>query len=335
MSNQAKPAKRKQITEPMVWRAVEDLLAQGERPTDQSIRDHLGGRGSFTSINKMLTRWYEQVGPALVSKVVNEDTEQARQLRTAMDHVLEIAREVARTELADQREAIEKERLQQDAAVAAVETERREMSESLMQLEKSLAKTQALNESLKSQNVALQLSETTLTERASKLEAHLQIEREDLRTAVAKAKALEGECQEGRLKIASLNQNLVHLNDELGKAKKLVEQTHQARAEIQAHLDMKTQAFNDQAQALKEATQRATTAELELANTRAKMAELKRQVTGLNTELTQTRHAHEKALAAERERLDRQIQILSEQIKPTPKAENRKEPGKPRRKSKK
>ncbi|WP_207061151.1 DNA-binding protein [Motiliproteus sp. SC1-56] len=51
-------------TQELVFRAADELLQEGRRPTQQSVRERIG-QGSVTTINKALNRWWAELGGRL------------------------------------------------------------------------------------------------------------------------------------------------------------------------------------------------------------------------------------------------------------------------------
>lgn len=60
-------SRKTSLNEDRVFAAIHGLVAAGEYPTAQRIREQLGGIGSPVVLQRMLTAWYRRFGPALAA----------------------------------------------------------------------------------------------------------------------------------------------------------------------------------------------------------------------------------------------------------------------------
>lgn len=111
------------ITQSDVDRAADALLAQGERPTVDRIRQYLG-TGSPNTVTRLLDAWWKALGGRLsasAEKVAMPDAPAAVAALASQlwEQALVAAREQAEAALEDERSALAAGRIEADALVAA------------------------------------------------------------------------------------------------------------------------------------------------------------------------------------------------------------------------
>ncbi|GGK82028.1 DNA-binding protein [Amphritea balenae] len=100
---------KKQTTYDKVFDAADKLLAAGQKPTQQHIRNELG-TGSLTTINKALNDWWQGLGQRLVEQRQRPDIPEP--VFDSASALWQQALIYAEAQLAEQREAIEQHYLQ-------------------------------------------------------------------------------------------------------------------------------------------------------------------------------------------------------------------------------
>lgn len=100
---------KKQTTYDKVFDAADKLLAAGQKPTQQYIRNELG-TGSLTTINKALNDWWQGLGQRLVEQRQRPDIPEP--VFDSASALWQQALIYAEAQLAEQREAIEQHYLQ-------------------------------------------------------------------------------------------------------------------------------------------------------------------------------------------------------------------------------
>jgi hypothetical protein len=197
------------ISQADVFRAADELLVQGDRPTIDRVRMRLG-RGSPNTINDHLDTWWLRLG-ARLRDIPGQEFPQlpepvSQTLLHLWSHALDGARSVLQATLADQEQAlIERE--------AVVETTARELTE----------------------------RERAAAVRNAALEESLTLAREQLVAANQRAQALEANAQEREAECARLRAQIQTLETACAKTRDKLEAAaaaHQAeRAQIQERHD--------------------------------------------------------------------------------------------------
>lgn len=289
----------KQLTQTIVWDAIHHFISQGERPTERGLRDYLG-RGSITTINRMIGQWFEHHGPTLAGNDRLIESEDDRILREAMAGVIQIVKKAAQDELASQHAELSA----RHEEVKRLADEAQGIIESNKALERELASATALRNSLQDQCDALRRSEHTLTERTSHLEIHLQHEREAASRSEAALRKMEEQAARNQKLSESLKKDLHALKIE-------TERQQSNLKDSAARLEAQTAKINTLEAQLQSAKHEAQIATREIAAERAKSTELATRLAESEAGQERARTEHAKALADERARLDHQIALLA------------------------
>lgn len=142
------PSPSRGVTEKDVWKAADALLLEGRRPTVEGVRQQIG-RGSPNTVTPYLDTWFRGLGRRLQDPgAFSSPSAVPEPIATAASHFWEVALAAARgqveTELAHQREELDRERqalrdaqLELLAEKAALEVTKSAMDETV-----SLAKAQ-------------------------------------------------------------------------------------------------------------------------------------------------------------------------------------------------
>lgn len=140
------------ITEQDVFNAADALQADGQRPTQTSVREFLGG-GSFATIGPALKRWKAAQAEQheLAEVELPDDLEDA--LQQLGGRLWQVAIEIAESRLTSEREALatareelEAEAAEQAEAVSALEDEAEQREARIAELEEALAGEQQVTE---------------------------------------------------------------------------------------------------------------------------------------------------------------------------------------------
>ena len=139
------------ITEKDVFAAADELAAQGVKPTQTNVREHLGG-GSFATIGPALKRWkaaqWEQseLGAVELPPELGDALQQlgGRVWQAALD-AAEARLAAERAALAEAREALEAEAAEAAEAVKQLEAEAAEQQQRVSELESDLGKATRQN----------------------------------------------------------------------------------------------------------------------------------------------------------------------------------------------
>ncbi len=190
------------VTKEQIWTAADELVAAGQRPTLEAIRQITGG--SYTTISPALNEWkarHAQASP------LREPPPQAVADRLAEvgTEVWSIALELANTRLAAEREALDKAR-------ADLEADRAEATDLADRLATQI-------DELQSRVASIEAAETAARREAEELRGQLAATKEKAHTAEARAQEIERRAGE--------------LRTELDRAHKEADQVRQALAEQQ------------------------------------------------------------------------------------------------------
>jgi len=143
-----------------VQRAADDLLASGQRPTQQAIRDVLG-TGSITTINKALNIWW-----ANLSKRINRQEEYP----TLPEPVLSAATKLWDQALVYSHSLLEKQTLEHAAQLAKKKASN---DQKFIEAQDKLLSAQQLNSRMLTNNEALIMSKQVQSEKIHELESFL------------------------------------------------------------------------------------------------------------------------------------------------------------------
>lgn len=189
------------IQETDVWAAADALLAEGQKPTIEKVRQHMG-RGSPNTVAPMLDAWFSTLGARLGlnqqtqdlrNSVPTEVLEAAQSLwGNALQHAQQVAeqtlqaREEAAAEAQKKLEA-QQAKLQQreegllqqknamDAALALAQAQREDLSRRLDEMQQQLTERDLRMEKLRTENTEQRKAQEALREQHSReLEAAAQ-----------------------------------------------------------------------------------------------------------------------------------------------------------------
>ena len=188
------PKTSRGVQEADVWAAADALLAQGQKPTIEKVRLHMG-RGSPNTVAPMLDAWFSTLGARLGlnqqtqelrNSVPNEVLEAAQVLwSNALEHAQKVAeqtldaREKAAVELQQQLEAQQgklsqrEEALQQqknamDAALKLAQVQREDLSRRLDEMQQQLTERDQWLEKLRLENAEQRKAQEAMREQHSK-----------------------------------------------------------------------------------------------------------------------------------------------------------------------
>ena len=338
------------LTQAEVWAAIDAVISQGERPTNAGLREFLGNRGSVTTINRMLTAWFEHYGPTLMASNLTTETEDEKHLREAVAGVLQLARKVANNELVTQREELEKAQAQHLREAEKIQNTLDTQTEQIKTLEQQLASQQALRASLENRVNALHQGEQVLTERCTQLEANLQHAQSEIGRLDAELATTKRERDAARQAVDESRQALEHARaaaaQAQAQAQALLHEHEKALAAAGAvNKDLDRQLANRQAlvdslsKQVEGLTQKMEAAhqkmeadqkgreqdKLELATVHGQNRELTKRLAEIEARHEKAVAQHEKALAEERDRVNRQIELLASKAdsKPARKTQRR------------
>lgn len=181
------------ISQGDVFRAADELLVEGNRPTIDRVRMRLG-RGSPNTINDHLDAWWARLGSRLRDLPGNEFPQVPERVGQALQHLWNEALEGAHEALRD----------------------------TLAERERTLAER---DQALEARSQELAQREQALAARAAALEESLVLAREQLTVANHRAQTLEtavreraSECTELRARISSLESACADLQGKLDAA---------------------------------------------------------------------------------------------------------------------
>lgn len=288
------PKTTRGVQEQDVWTAADAVLQQGQRPTIERVRQHMG-RGSPNTVGPMLESWFARLGERLVAAQsgagVGERLPQSVQeaihtlWQTALTQAQAIAQEALQTQQAQLTDA--------QAVLQARELQLQQRSDNLQQ------QKQALDEALK----LAQAQQADLSERLDAMQQQLE-QREQLLQAQRKEfdalqQQRDGERQAALAAAAQERQRLAEQFS--GNEKRWLGELDRSRQEVEK---LKKQ----QQQAAQEAQEL-------LAQARSRQAELENECLVAQGALTTTQHSLELA----NERIGELKEVLHQQ-RPAPEA---------------
>lgn len=164
------------ITDQDVWRAADALLLDGQRPTIERVRQHIG-RGSPNTVSPHLDTWFARLGARIADpQVFRAPAADA----AAPEPVQALARQLWDTAQALARGQAESRALAAEALAADALAER-DASQAALATER--ARTQTLAADLDALRIAHAAEHASLTERLRTLDLHAQASAADLRAA--------------------------------------------------------------------------------------------------------------------------------------------------------
>lgn len=118
------PLPQQALTEAMIHKAADELVALGKNPTQAAVRAHLGG-GSFTTIGEAMKTWHkareEQAARAAVVRLPDELEGKLDGVRQILEAAWTLALRQADDRLTKEREALEKVRLETESRVTELQ----------------------------------------------------------------------------------------------------------------------------------------------------------------------------------------------------------------------
>jgi Plasmid replication region DNA-binding N-term len=156
----------KGITDLDVWRAADALLLDGQRPTIERVRQHIG-RGSPNTVSPHLDTWFSRLG----SRIADPQVFRGPTPDTAPDPVQALAQQLWDTAQALARGQAESRALDAEALASAAQAER---DASLAALATERARSQALAGELDALRIAHAAEHASLTERLLALGRQVQ-----------------------------------------------------------------------------------------------------------------------------------------------------------------
>lgn len=232
---------QKSTTYDKVFAAADQLLAAGQRPTQQNVRNALGS-GSLTTINKALNDWWQTVGERLFSERQRpEIPEPVFDCATAL---WQQALTYADQQLLDQRHSLEQRFTE---LKAQLDNQTRINREDLQRMQTVSDRLQHENDEYKRQIAELQQAQRTSEEQ----EFRLQSENTALARKIKETElALE---QAGRQSAPSTNHELLecqHKNQYLeGEYQRINQHNHKLQQDNQ---QLRDNLFETERQAMKE-----------------------------------------------------------------------------------
>lgn len=188
------------ITQSDVDRAADALLAQGERPTVDRIRQFLG-TGSPNTVTRLLDAWWKALGARLAASAAKVALPQAPEAVAALasqlwEQALATARDHAEAALEEDRASIAAARLQADAVVAAAresakasEARAAEAAAALLTAHQRLEDRQKLVEQQSAQLGDVSAQRDTALSKVQQLDAEAAAHRERVDALLAEAEA--------------------------------------------------------------------------------------------------------------------------------------------------
>ncbi|WP_027856455.1 DNA-binding protein [Marinobacterium jannaschii] len=166
---------RKTDTREKVFDAADQLLIEGVRPTQQSIRDRIG-TGSISTINKALNEWWQSIGERLNKDASRPDLpDQVIDSASRMWQQSLAYAEQALSEKAARLEALTEQSLKDSAAKVDV------MAQELARLREQNARLLQDNERLSSEKISVQKEVLGHEERIIRLQAEKDTLERDLK----------------------------------------------------------------------------------------------------------------------------------------------------------
>ncbi|MEX8494046.1 DNA-binding protein [Sphaerotilus sp.] len=166
------------ITDQDVWRAADALLLDGQRPTIERVRQHIG-RGSPNTVSPHLDTWFSRLGARIADpqafRAPAPDTPEPVQALAAQlwDTAQALARGQAETRALQAEAQAADARVQRDAACAELANERTARHA-------EHARAQTLADQLDALRLTLATEHATHAERLSALDLHAQASAERL-----------------------------------------------------------------------------------------------------------------------------------------------------------
>lgn len=91
-------ARADKLQDDEILAAITSIAATGQQPQNKNVRDHLGGRGSYSSISPVLRKWKEQKAaqpPQDAEKPSVQQTEVPTIVRQQQDQLIDLIRQLA------------------------------------------------------------------------------------------------------------------------------------------------------------------------------------------------------------------------------------------------
>lgn len=291
------PKTTRGVQEQDVWAAADAVLQQGQRPTIERVRQHMG-RGSPNTVGPMLESWFARLGERLVAAQGGAGTGERlpQPVQEAMHTLWQTALAQAQTVAQEGLQAQQTQLADAQVALQAREQQLQQRSDNLQQ------QKQALDEALK----LAQAQQADLSERLDAMQQQLE-QREQLLQAQRKEfdalqQQRDGERQQHQAALAAAAQERQRLAEQFsGNEKRWLGELDRSRQEVEK---LKKQ----QQQAAQEAQEL-------LAQARSRQAELENECLAAQGALTTTQHSLELA----NERIGELKEALHQQ-RPAPEA---------------
>lgn len=188
------PKTSRGVQEADVWAAADALLAEGQKPTIEKVRLHMG-RGSPNTVAPMLDAWFSTLGARLGlnqqtqelrNSVPNEVLEAAHVLwSNALEHAQKLAQqmlqaredaaqalekqlEAQQTKLAQREESLQQQKNAMDAALKLAQAQREDLSRRLDEMQHQLSDRDQTLEKLRSENAEQRKAQEALREQHSR-----------------------------------------------------------------------------------------------------------------------------------------------------------------------
>lgn len=306
---------RAKVTNDQIIAAIEQLNAQGVRPTIRAVREHLGNTGSPNRIQPLLAAWHDKNKPAEAAQAVLSDSAQqslaelfARERSAAVASKLEeIAElksqleEITQTgqQLEDENEQLTNanakliERANESVTLASERQQRIEQLEA--ELARAFAQSHEQTQQLANTAAQLAMQEQQRIEQQKKIEqqsAKLEEMRQQATAAQQAAAVAEIELQAAKESIAT---SVKHSEEVAKRNERLEQQLEQVRADSNTKLESMQKRLDDiQQQRNADAQQHiklSAQADEKLNVEYKKNADLKSQIDKLRDELTAIKNA--------------------------------------------
>ena len=209
------------LTEDKILEAADQLMDQGENPTMAKIREHLGNKGSFTTINQALKKW--KAKQAIESQPIKVEAPEAitTRLSDLGSEIWEIAQQLANQTLNSERQVLEQARIEMESS----HSEAIELADELNEkLEAEKTRNEQMVVDVKGANELLEARKQTNLDLQKRFDA------------------LEIHGTQKDIRIQDLEKQLTHLQSE----SKSQRDTHSAEnRRLSEKLDVATQAASD------------------------------------------------------------------------------------------
>jgi len=271
------PKTTRGVQEQDVWAAADAVLMEGQRPTIERVRQHMG-RGSPNTVGPMLESWFARLGERLGAAA--QGAAQGRQLpaavHEAMQALWQIALTQAQTAAQEALQAQQAQLVEAQTALQAHEQQLQQRSDNLQQ------QKQALDEALK----LAQAQQADLSERLDAMQQQLEQREQLLQARRQEFDALQQqrdvERQQHRTALEAAAHERQRLAEQFsGNEKRWLGELDRSRQEVEK---LKKQ----QLQAMQEAQEL-------IAQTRSRQAELENECFSAQSALTTTQHSLELA----------------------------------------